>query len=387
MRHDEIIVRKIMESRKPEDTWEDLAGRYSEEIGTYVKAEAFRSVARGLKLTLKKPIEYTHSSERYIEIPTDGKWSEEDVIRAHGLDPKKWQISTLGSTRSKIGSNNDDGYLINTYQKASFKPIDFRLTAENIKDIFSKIKTPVYPKGDVTNPYGMIEFGFADMHFWVNDGDTYKRHLSEALTWLETQEWERIVIPIGGDLFHANNSSGTTVKGTQVTHDMDIVKVLQWAEDFYIPLLQTAQNRAKEVTCLYIPGNHDKDLSLAFAYHLKKTFPDIDFDLSIEPFKRVTYGSVFIGLPHGDKGSKDLSAIYWSKYRQEMAFSELVEIHQQHLHHEGVKTTKMGIVERVLPTAGKTDAWSEENGHIGGEKVFQAFIYTKTRRKAIIYLG
>lgn len=123
--------------------------------------------------------ESTHISERYIEIPTSESWNDEDIVKAHGLDVNKWEIDRLGSTRSKIGTNgNEEGYLINTYQKATFKPKQFKLSKELIEQLIEKVCSklePIIIEPQVSNPHGLLLIPFKDMHFGPNTYETYNR--------------------------------------------------------------------------------------------------------------------------------------------------------------------------------------------------------------------
>lgn len=312
-----------------------------------------------------------------------------DLMESMGLDPEFFELSpnnTINRWWSDIPSETLQR-IRNGQIKLGFRAKEQEFSLQNIKELFDSMDFKPYPLTYTSDRggKGLLEIGLSDLHF---DGDrSYDKQRDKLRAWVNSKEWEEILILVGGDLFNTNDSDGKTVAGTKVDNDMDITKMLKDAMDFYQPLLLDAMNSADRVKCVYIEGNHDKDLCLSFAFTLSLLFPDIEFDLEAKPFKCHTYYDVFIGLLHGDKprNKAGLSKLFFQLFKEEIAKATVVEIHGQHLHHEKSKDD-MGFMIRTLSSAVPTDKWSYDNGFVGTNKRMQSFIFNESSLEAIVYV-
>lgn len=333
--------------------------------------------------------ESTHISERYIEIPTSESWNDEDIVKAHGLDVNKWEIDRLGSTRSKIGTNgNEEGYLINTYQKATFKLRQFRLSQELIESLIKNLtcaRKPITIETTVSNPNGLFLIPLKDMHFGHNSYDKYKPHQAELYKLIDSQEFEKIVFIIGSDLFHTNDSKGRTANDTQVDWNVEIEQRTEWAKKFYEPLFEIAQEKALEVEVYFEEGNHDKDQALLFVLAMKWLYPNIHFVIKEkEIYKAILFHDVFIGTHHGDMKHKpkDVAETFNNYFRLDIAKAKYREILIGHKHHTWSEE-HLKILVQGLSTASKDTDFEYKHGFAGGDKSFQVRIYSRSRLKAM----
>lgn len=322
--------------------------------------------------------ELVHNSTRYKEINTDEKLSPDEVLELHGLDSTLNELISAGSTRSKIGTKgNDEGYFINTYNNIRYKPREFKLSKELLKEMWKSMQIEPFTVKELNlDGKGLLLISLNDVHIWRNTYETYKLHIQEIITVIKSRKWKQIIIKQGGDWFHSNNSQGTTVAGTQVAYEVSKTQLFAEGSKIMYPILTASLENSINVKYVYIEGNHDKDMAWSFAWGLKNLYPQIEFDIEEEVYKKHTYNNVLLLMTHGDKprNLNTLGKVMFERYRKEMAKAETVEIHTEHVHHEKVKDD-MGIVFRTNPTASKTDKYHYEGGFIGARKIFQCFAY------------
>ena len=393
MRDIELVKRLyILNSKKRTViSWQEIAEEYNEIKGTKLSAQGIRHYLDGIDKEQLKKIEITeeplHYSDRLIEIGTNERLSDEDIILRHGLDPAYWEVSTLGSTRSKIGTSADEGHFINTYQKANFKPREFKLTQDKIKEMLKSLtcREPIKIEPKVTKPHGMMLVPLKDMHFGHNSYETYKNHQAEVYRLIKGQEWEKVIFIIGSDLFHTNDSKGRTANDTQVDWNVEVEQRTEWAKQFYQPLLEIAQEQSLITEVIFEEGNHDKDQALLFVLALKWLYPNIKFTIEEKKvFKIIQYHDCCIGTHHGDKKHKpkEVAETFNNYFRMEFAKAQYREILIGHKHHLWSEE-HLKILVQGLSTASEDTRYEYENGWGCGDKSFQVRIYTPKRLKGI----
>ena len=234
---------------------------------------------------------------------------------------------------------------------------------------------------------GMLEIPLFDMHFGIADMDYYRSTLAEILAIVSGKNWQKIVIPVGQDLFHNDSiAKGVTTKGTLIDK-VDLKKAVLDAKEFYFNLIDAAIQSANEVEVIYSPGNHDKTVGWLFVQMLKVRYGDI-VDDSAKERKCVWWQGCFIGITHGDKGN-DTAAGLRGKFTMDFpalfAASTVREIHVGHLHRESESRDEYGCLVRRICTKGKTDEWSDEQGYMA-HKRFMLFEWMPHRLKAVHYV-
>lgn len=407
MKHDRDLIKQLYQKHMYQDArglnsrktkvlkeYEELTGRamsastYERCVRTYDKERMFEERDPNVVI-VNEP---THVSERYIEIPTSELLDPEDIIRLHGMNPETMELVTNGSTRSKIGSNNEDGYLINTYSKANFKPKQFRLTkdisTEMLEKVFKdteRIKIePLYSKGK-----GMMLIPLKDMHFGLSTYEEYKPHQSEIYKYIISKEWEEINFIIGSDLFQTNDSYGRTVLGTQVDFKVSLYTNMNDARKFYVPLIEASLEQAQRVNIYYEGGNHDKDTSLLFVTALEWLYPNVNFIIKEnKPYQGITFHNVFIGTHHGDiKSNPKLVAETFIKYfGLEIAKAKYKEVLIGHKHHLWSEQ-HMNMLIQGLSTATKDSEYDYTMGFGKGHKAFVIRVYSENSLKMPILIN
>lgn len=263
-------------------------------------------------------------------------------------------------------------------------------TENRIEELIEAIKdnTPIaqiQPK--VTKEAdGMLEIPLFDMHWGIADMEYYRDTLAEILAIVGSKRWDRIVIPVGQDLFHNDSiTKGITTKGTLI-EKVDLKKAVYDAKTFYYNLIDTALQSANEVSVIYSPGNHDKTVGWLFVQILKERYGDIVDDSTAER-KAVWWNGCFIGITHGDKNTDNANGLrgkFTMEFPALFATAKVREIHTGHLHREDLKD-EYGVLVRRVSCGNKNDDWTTDEGY-KSQKRFMLFEYAPNRLKSIHYV-
>ena len=263
-------------------------------------------------------------------------------------------------------------------------------TENRLEELLEAIKanTPIaqiQPKV-IEEADGMLEIPLFDMHFGIADLEFYRETLAEILAIVGSKHWDRIVIPVGQDLFHNDSiSKGITTKGTLI-EKVDLKQAVYDAETFYFNLIDKAIKSANEVSVIYSPGNHDKTVGWFFARILKTRYGDI-VDDSTRERKAVWWNGCFIGITHGDKSTDTANGLrgkFTKEFPALFATAKVREIHTGHLHREDSKD-EYGVQVRRMSSGNKDDDWTIDEGYMS-QKRFMLFEWMPNRLKSIHYV-
>ena len=263
-------------------------------------------------------------------------------------------------------------------------------TEDRLEEFLEAIKdhTPIAeisPTKDSTAE-GMLEIPLFDMHFGIADIEFYRNTLEEIIGIISRKHWDKIIIPVGQDLFHNDSiAKGITTKGTLI-EAIDLKKAVYDAKTFYFNLIDTAIKHANEVSVMYSAGNHDKTVGWLFVQILKERYGDIVDDTYAER-KAVFWKGCFIGITHGEKRNDTASGLrgkFTIEFPTLFAAAKVREIHAGHLHRESEKD-EFGVQVRRMSTGNKDDIWTDEEGY-KSQKRFMLFEWMPNRLKSIHYI-
>lgn len=234
---------------------------------------------------------------------------------------------------------------------------------------------------------GMLEIPLFDMHFGIADLEYYKNTLEEILGIISGKRWDKVIIPVGQDLFHNDSiEHGITTKGTQI-EKVDTKKAVYDAKTFYFNIIDTALENANEVKVMYSPGNHDKTVGWLFVQILLERYGKDIVDDSLAERKAVWWKGCFIGITHGNKKTdtaQGLRGKFTIEFPALFAAANVREIHTGHLHSEGSKD-EYGVQVRRMSTGNKDDEWTITEGY-KAQKRFMLFEWMPDKLKAIYYV-
>ena len=246
--------------------------------------------------------------------------------------------------------------------------------------------TQVYPTKH-EQAEGMLEIPLFDMHFGIADIDYYADTMAEILTIVNSKHWDKIIIPVGQDLFHNDSiAHGITTKGTPI-EKVSLKKAVYDAKTFYFNIIDAAIKSANEVKVIYSPGNHDKTVGWLFVQILLERYGKEIVDDSMADRKAVWWNGCFIGITHGDKKTdtpQGLRGKFTIEFPALFAAAKVREIHTGHLHRES-SMDEYGVQVRRMSTGNKDDEWTITEGY-KSQKRFMLFEWMPDKLRAIYYV-
>lgn len=360
---------------------------YERITGEHMSMNLLKSRIRRLdSKVLYESKSFNERTDEIIDEPTQ-LYTPHDLMISMGVDPEEFEMDSTTVNRWWLDKGDILERIRNGQLKIRIKPKKFEITESLLDRLISKNVEPIIIEKKVQAPHGLYEFTMTDAHFGNNSFDDYKETFEKTLHWIDSQDWDTILMPIGNDLFHWDNVLGTTTAGTQVGFEPDLDFAWEQAMLFYKPIIELAIQRGENVYMPYVPGNHDTTLGWAFAKALKELYPQVIHDTRNNNYKIFTWEKVAIGLSHGSnpRDFKKYARIFNELFRKEFAHAEVREIHLGDKHHQMV-FDEYGVVTRGLSTRAKVDQWHYNGGYIGASDCFQAFIYSKSAIEAMLFI-
>ena len=335
--------------------------------------------------------------------------SLEDLIIRAGIDTDRWKVDRwIANTWENVMKGTDgEPILTILYQvKALLKPnelAEIKLFIDALRDEIREGSTVYRPtQVQYCNGQGknMLEISIPDMHFgmlaledetseeYILDiaEQIYRTAISSLLkTAKENTAIHQIVMPIGNDLLHIDNSSRKTFAGTEMdsVHSLKQLfrRVKNILRDSILDMAEIAP-----VKVLAIPGNHDTTTSYFLPEALEDSFynhPSVTFDNGGKTRKFYEWGIVLLGFTHGDNEKHDrLPGLMSNEMPEAWARTQWREWHVGHKHKKATEhylpaTTHSGVVVRTLPSLTAADAWHYKKGFIGGVRSAEAYLWNE----------
>ncbi len=343
------------------------------------------------------------TSDKLIALFDGEELTPERLLSAHNLSPSMWKV--VGYKNSFHHSKIQGGDKIILYQsRINVKPYkDDEISFAAIKEWFENYKPTPLKYEKLTKDYGQgdncLLLPIVDLHYNLLStkfitGNEYNckiardRFLSvvdDVIERTKTVRLKKIIFPIGNDLFNANGINGTTFKGTPQTNEKDI-------REAYIELFDIVVNaiyklaQIAPVDVIYIPSNHDKEITFYFLHGLNAQFKfddDIDVDYSPLPNKYYRFGNTLMMFAHDAKIDK-LGNVVLDDAGDLLSGAKYIEVFLSHLHKESVEEDR-NIKIRRLPTISGKSTWSNEQNY-GCNNVSQSFVINeKVNIYSILY--
>lgn len=317
----------------------------------------------------------------------------DDLLEACAVDLTRWQVERYTVNKWDSVQRGADGepQLTELYQvKAYLKPLPgAALAAELVAGLIEDMKAhaPAYPAirrvADQERVH-MLELDPHDLHVgmlaWAAEtGEDYDsaiasdlaRRAAERLIRLSAGfAFERVLIPLGNDLYHSDRmvegKGGVTARGTQQDVDTRRGKMIRSGIQLCIALIDMARVVAP-VEVVIVPGNHDTETMpmlgevLAAWYRLD---PDVTVRNDPAPRHYVRYGASLIGLCHGHEGKAADLPLIMATERPDFGEARFRLWRVGHLHRKGEWISEhSGVRICTAPSLAARDHWHVAQGY------------------------
>jgi hypothetical protein len=199
---------------------------------------------------------------------------------------------------------------------------------------------------------------------------------------------DKILLPIGNDLFQSDNKNDTTTAGTALDTDGRFFKMVKVVRRILVETIDSLVLHAP-VDIVIVPGNHDYHSSLWIGEVLDAFYHNNPFvNIDIEPKGRKYYQYFKNGfqLTHGnEENHKDLGLLFASEakkiwYDTEFHFCQLGHTHKSKKIEFVSSDEYQGFQIQVLPSLCGPDAWHTKKGY-RSQKSCKSFLFHKNNGK------
>jgi hypothetical protein len=411
------LARQILEKRTGEPAREKIRRLFGK---AGLTEDYARKMLAGMRLYIEKTIGSSDKirNEETVKYYRDGtreyvrdiSLSDEEaadpatVMRKMGFDPLLWELIDCklrkGNWDSTIKNNDGEPVTVTNYSYSvtiKVRPItNSPLTLEAISDAISKLKMPAVQPVKRAVRDGkeyMFEPAIVDLHLgklaWGKEtGDAdfdlkiaaqlYKATIDDLLSKVVSSNYNigKIVYQIGQDFYHFDNPKVQTTAGTQLDSDTRWKKMYACGLELLIETIEKFRQLAP-VLVLWVPGNHDEELSYTAVVALKHIYAnadDVEVDASPLTRKYILWKNNLIGFAHGRDEGKRLSGLMQVEAPDKWAASKVREFHLGDIHHDKL-IEENGIEFRWMGTITAVDAWSAYKGYVTATRKAQGILW------------
>lgn len=332
-----------------------------------------------------------------IEIQEGIDITPDILLSAHGLSLKDWKVSGYANTYRS--AQVKDGSKRITYQsRLSVKPYkDDEISLHFIKEWFASFEpkqiqysriTPIYGSGDncLLLPIVDLHYNLRSSQFITGNEyncqiarDAFLSVIDDVVERCKDKCLSKIIFPVGNDLFNANGINGTTYKGTPQTNEKDIREAYVELFDILVFAITKLSDIAP-VDVVYIPSNHDKEITFYFVHNLYTQFRDsdgrVEVDYSPITNKYRRFGNTVMMFSHDAKMDK-MGNVVMDEAGDMIGGAKFINVFLSHLHSETVSQERNVTLRRLPTFSGRSD-WSCEQNY-GANRVSQSFIINDKR--------
>lgn len=366
------------------EKWSDLARKFNirPELDNQKRAKATNDIWRRF---LKKIEKENFDLETVKQTYKNGELVFETKKRVIGEDP----IDLSGFVINKVTTNPYGGSW-----KSYKKVVDvetsnyvFDRLFEKYKDFKLNIEYPNLPQTDdniaILNLYDAhldkipVKSTTGVSSTLENNIKIFKATIQKIVPHIIYNNPEKIILPLGNDLFHTNGFDTKTKKGTQLEYFVNPEEAYYAICDVVIDTIMWLSTITK-VEILMIKGNHDEDKITTLGYWLNRMFNDerVTIEHTRKQRKYIKYGENLLGFAHGDKEKgmiAKLPLIMAQEAKKEWGTTTYRKMYLGDLHHgfeyQFLKAKDQpGVEIEYLRSVGTTDTWHEDFGWIGVPK-------------------
>lgn len=335
----------------------------------------------------------------------------DDVLEYAQVDLSEWGVERyiINSWETTISASVSDTGKTETFTNYQVKIWLRKIIEDNsgtsaVKDMIADLMTKdvrILPRGKQFTDEVVMFLGIFDHHFgklcWrpetTMDYDldlAYKAFtgaVEDLIDRSRVYNISKIVFPLGNDYFQMDSFSegtvGMTTKGTPQDTDGRLAKIWKTGMKAIIEAIELCAQVAP-VEVIYIPGNHDWNMSFYLCNIVEARFHNSDrvtVDLGPNPRKYRRYGKVLVGLTHGNEEKHaDLPAIMAGEAKKDWAQAEDYMWFLGHYHRRKEMRFNAGdtfgaVQVRILPSLSGTDAWHHKKGYVKSDRAAEAYYF------------
>ena len=362
--------------------WQDLTDIRAEFYGTPESRETIRKGAKLINEYLEAGWELNPPEEEMEiqEEPDDHITTPASLLKSHNLPADKWKVTSYRQPNMSfkpIGSNEINLDMIQQwFRQFAPKPVRYTPIAKEYGSGENVLLLPV-----VDLHYNLLATKFItgkDYNCRIAR-DLFLSVIDDVLTRIKGKKISKIIFPIGNDLFNANGINGMTFKGTPQNNEKHIFEAYIELYEVIVSAISKLASVAP-VDVVYIPSNHDKEITFYFVHNLATQFRNdsdrvtVDYSPTVNKYRRV--GNTLLMFSHDGKMDK-LGNIALDEAGDMLYGAKYVEVFIAHKHSECVKNDRR-ITVRILPTISGRSAWTCEQGY-GANSVCESFIINNER--------
>ena len=229
-----------------------------------------------------------------------------------------------------------------------------------------------HPTKRILKDLCLLELSLPDMHFGKIDGltiaeqaDLFVEAVGDLLGKVAGYNVERIIIPIGNDVFNSEGMRQTTTKGTPQRDNEDWRKIYAMGWKAVAAAILTASEYIP-VDVVIVPGNHDFERTYYLGETLAAYFNNNE-NVTVyndgECRFYYKYGKTLLGYTHGDKEKPyELPLIMATERPLEFSQTTHRSWRLGHLH-KHMKDEFRGVEVEFLPALCGDDEWHRQMGY------------------------
>jgi hypothetical protein len=309
--------------------------------------------------------------------------SEEDLLRSVGVDPEKFYVTKSYTTNY----NNGDKFSIRVEYAPKIAGFDINEYLDKIKA--APIQKPVFTREARGGINAVLPL--YDLHFGM-PGVNYDKLAYEIEQYLTLESVHELVIVLGGDVLHVDNSHGTTTAGTKVGEFG--TQMVTDATLFLMNLIAVASENVDKLRLISVAGNHDLATTQVMLATIKATTGyEFEGGATVETYG-FNLGNVPMVAYHGGGQAKNrIKASDYLKYthkiHREVAMQSLemdAPIHwfTGHIHSE--KTYVDGVKIHQVPSVAVRSDYEVSNGWVDSDNHTPILLFTEDRELGHYYL-
>lgn len=317
----------------------------------------------------------------------------DDLLAACEVDLSRWTVDrfVVNKWDSVMRGPDDEPVTTELFQvKAWLAPIKgAAAAAELVAGLIADMEAHAPRYAPVPRPVPgddahMLELNPFDLHVgmlaWAAEtGEDYDSDIAVDLATRATARliqlasgfaFERVLIPLGHDFFHADRQvdgkGGQTTRGTQQDVDTRRGKMIRAGIKLSITLIDMARQIAP-VEVVIVPGNHDGETMPMLGEVLAAWYRnDDEVTVRNDPCPRhyVRYGASLIGLVHGHEGKASDLPLIMATERPDFGTATFKLWRVGHLHRKGETISEhSGVRVCVAPSLSARDSWHAFQGY------------------------